>query len=281
MSEFLLIKLIKKLCLGISISLILAYLFFQSSFLNHGWIYPNSVQTYTSALKEEQFNEDLEFLDSLKKLKKYFLEKINENKLNEMDSVIFADKLLRERFYHQNTNVQLKDNWFLYVFNFFSSNHNNSSYLSSLSPDYILRFNGAICNQQALIFQALMEEIEIEYQSVLFNISNSSDSFGHFSSAVMVDGNWLFVDTNLEPQYDLKDFTILKRLLNSDTSLFNSMYPENAVQEIPKGSIWLSSKNKNPAIRGRIFQEICYFISYYAWILFFTTYLMLRSISSE
>lgn len=281
MSEFLLIKLIKKLCLGISISLILAYLFFQSSFLNHGWIYPNSVQTYTSALKEEQFNEDLEFLDSLKKLKKYFLEKINENKLNEMDSVIFADKLLRERFYHQNTNVQLKDNWFLYVFNFFSSNHNNSSYLSSLSPDYILRFNGAICNQQALIFQALMEEIEIEYQSVLFNISNSSDSFGHFSSAVMVDGNWLFVDTNLEPQYDLKDFTILKRLLNSDTSLFNSMYPENAVQEIPKGSIWLSSKNKNPAIRGRIFQEICYFISYYAWILFFTTYLMLRSISRE
>jgi len=280
-SEFLLIKLIKKLCLGISISLILACLFFQSSFLNHGWIYPNSVQTYTSALKEEQFNEDLEFLDSLKKLKKYFLEKINENKLNEMDSVIFADKLLRERFYHQNTNVQLKDNWFLYVFNFFSSNHNNSSYLSSLSPDYILRFNGAICNQQALIFQALMEEIEIEYQSVLFNISNSSDSFGHFSSAVMVDGNWLFVDTNLEPQYDIKDFTILKRLLNSDTSLFNSMYPENAVQEIPKGSIWLSSKNKNPAIRGRIFQEICYFISYYAWILFFTAYLMLRSISRE
>ncbi len=281
MSEFLLIKLIKKLCLGISITLILAYLFFQSSFLDHGWIHPNSVQTYTSDLTEEQFNEDLEFLNSLKKLKKYFLEKINENKLNQIDSVIFADKLLRERFYHQNTNVQLKDNWFLYVFNFFSSNHNNSSYLSSLSPDYILGFNGAICNQQALIFQALMEEIEIEYQSVLFNISNSSDSFGHFSSAVMVDGNWLFIDTNLEPQYDLKDSTILKRLLHSDTSLFNSMYPENAVQEISKGSIWLSSKNKNPAIRGRIFQEICYFISYYAWIVFFIIYLILRSISRE
>ena len=281
MSEFLLIKLIKKLCLGISISLILAYLFFQSSFLNHGWIYPNSVQTYTSALKEEQFNEDLAFLNSFKKLKKYFLEKINEEKLNEIDSVIFADRLLRERFYHQNTNVQLKDNWFLYVFNFFSSNRNNSSYLSSLNPDYILRFNGAICNQQALIFQALMEEIGIEYQSVLFNISNSSKSFGHFSSAVMVDGNWLFIDTNLEPKYDLKDSTILKRLLNSDTSLFNSMYPENTVQEISKGSIWLSSKNKNPAFRGRIFQEICYFVSYYAWILFFTIYLMLRSISRE
>lgn len=281
MSKFLLIKLIKKLCLGISFALISAHLFFQSSFLDHNWIHPNSIQTYGSGITKEEFNEDLLFLNSYKKLKKYFLEEINEKKSSKLDSVIYADKLLRERFYHQNTNIQLNDNWFLYVFNFFSSNRNNSIYLSSLNPDYILKFNGAICNQQALIFQALMREIEIEYQSVLFNITNSPESFGHFSSAVLVDGNWLFVDTNLEPLYDLKDSTILKRLLNSDTSLFNSMYPENTVQEIPNGSIWLSSKNKNPAIMGRIFQDICYFISYYAWILFFVIYLILRSISRE
>jgi len=278
MVNFFLISLIKKLSLGFSIIFFIFSIFFQLKFLNHDWIKPSTLQYYQSTPKKEIFNKNLEFLNSMNELEKYFIGTINKKKLNDIESVIFADQLLRERFFHQDTIIALQDNWFLYILNFFSSNRNNSIYLSSLSPDYILKSNSAICNQQAIIFQSLMKAIGIEYQSVLFNIPRHPVSFGHFASAVNVNNQWLYIDTNLEPDYEIRDPTIFERLLNGDRDLFNNLYPTHTVKNIPDGSIRILYKNKNPAFWGRLFQDICYFISNYAWILLLLIYFASRKL---
>jgi hypothetical protein len=281
MPNFFFSGLIRKLLLGFSITFFIFSIFFQLKFINHDWIHPSKLQNYELTPEKEMFNKNLEFLNSMNKLEEYFLGTINKNKLNDIESVIFADQLLRERFFHQNTNIALHDNWFLYVFNFFSSNRNNSLYLSSLSPDYILKSNSAICNQQAIIFQSLMKTIGMEYQSVLFNIPRHPIAFGHFASAVNVNNQWLYIDTNLEPDYEIGDPTVLQGLLNGNKDVFNKLYPTHTVKNIPEGSVMISSKNKNPAFWGGLFQDICFFISHYAWIVLLLIYFVSRKVEER
>lgn len=281
MPNFFFSSLIRKLSLGFSIIFLIFSIFFQLKFVNHDWINPSILQHYELTPAKEMFNKDLEFLNSMNELEEYFLGTINKNKLNDIESVIFADQLLRERFFHHNKNITLHDNWFLYVVNFFSSNRNNNLYLSSLSPDYILKSNGAICNQQAIIFQSLMKTIGIEYQSVLFNIPRHPVAFGHFASAVNVNNKWLYIDTNMEPDYEIRDPAVFEGLLNGDKDVFNKLYPTHTVKNIPEGSVRTSSKNKNPAFWGGLLQDICYFISHYAWIVLLLIYFVSRKVEER
>lgn len=249
---------------------------FKLNIFNHDWLRPNYSSHFITEVKGEQYNPNLSFINSMPKLKKYFLNEIESKKLTNIESIYFADQLLRNRFYHGDKLVSIDDNWFLYLFNLFTKNRNNSLYISSVDPNYILKSNHALCNQQALIFQELMQTIGIDYQSVLFNIPRYPASFGHFASAALIDKNWYFIDTNLEPLYLSKDSSILPRLLNSDIELFNSLYPEYNVSNIPSGSISTSSLNQNPAFFGYLLQEITYIISNYFWLLCLFAYFFCR-----
>lgn len=271
----------RKFILGLSIIFLLLSIYFQLNFVNHNWIYPSSLGTYETIPDEEIFNKNLRYLNSLNKLEEYFLSTIITKKFNDIESVIFADQLIRERFIHRNKNIALKDNWFLYVFNFFSKNRKNSLYLSSVSPDYILKSDDAICNQQALVFQFLMKTIGIEYQSVLLNIPRHPNAFGHFASAVNINDQWLYIDTDLGPDYDIRDPMVLEGLLSGDKKIFNKLYPAYAVNNIPEGSVKLAFKNRNPAFSGRIFQDICYFISHFAWAVLLAIYIVLRKLGKQ
>tara|TARA_Y100001970_G_scaffold214313_1_gene262065 strand:- start:1287 stop:2054 length:768 start_codon:yes stop_codon:yes gene_type:complete len=250
--------------------------------INHDWIKPlKNHNQYSSVLLEESFNKKLSYLNTMKMMEEHFLSEIRQRNLSSHQSIIFADNLVRERFMHRNINVRLKDNWFLYVFNYLSSHRNDSTYLSSLSPDYILKFDGALCNQQALIFQRLMKAIDLEYQSVLFDIPRFPEPFGHFASAVKLENQWFYVDTNLEPKYDLRDSFILEGLLSGDVALFNSLYPNNLVDEIPEGAITANFINQNPALYGKIFQDFCYFLSWYGWLIFLAGYFLINQLKKR
>ena len=106
---------------------------------------------YTTSNFEERFNPNLSYLNTISKLEKYFLLEIERNKLQDRQIVYFADNLIRDRFMHKDHIIRPKDNWVLHIFNFFTRHKNNSTYLSSLNLNYILEFDGAICNQQSLI----------------------------------------------------------------------------------------------------------------------------------
>jgi len=209
----------------------------------------------------------------MSKLENYFIQLIETKQLTEIEAIYFADQLLRDRFFHKNKIVSLQDNWLLYLFNYFSKNKNNTLYLSSLDPNYILGSSHAYCNQQALIFQKLMSAINIDYQSVMFNIPRLPVAFGHFASAANSNGKWFFIDSNLEPSYDEGDYLVLPNLLKGDVKLFNKLYPEHAVDLIPEGSISMGYLNKNPAFYGYLLQKITYIFSNYAWLLMAVAYL--------
>ena len=236
---------------------------------------------YTTSKMEEKFNPNLSYLNTMSKLEEYFLLEIGRKELQGKEIVSFADNLIRDRFMHDDAFIRLKDNWILHAFNFFTPHRDDTTYLSSLNPDYILKFDGAICNQQAIIFQQLMKAYHLDYQSVLFNIPRSPEPFGHFASAVKVNNEWIFIDTNLEPQYDSGDTKILDALLGGDVHLFNHLYPSYKVEEIPKGSIRADHANQNPAFYGRIFQDFCYFLSWYGWAASLICYFLISRLKKK
>jgi hypothetical protein len=251
-------------------------IFFKLNFFNHEWLIPSSPSNYATQVKEEQYNPDLLFINSLPKLEKYFLHEIEKQGLTQIEAIYFADQLLRDRFYHKDRVISIADNWSLYLFNFISKNRNNTLYISSLDPSDILKSEYALCNQQALIFQQLMRIIGTEYQSVLFTIPRNPNVFGHFASAARVGESWFFVDTNLEPSYQQKDASILPRLLDGDEKLFNTLYSEYAVTKIPAGAISVSSLNQNPAFYGALLQKTTYIVSNYFWLMALFFYIACR-----
>jgi len=231
---------------------------------------PIQAKSASNAPLNEIFEENLEFLNSKDSLHKYFQDQIQEKKISDLEIVTLADDLLRRRFRHGDIVIEPKENWLLYIFNYLSGNWENSLYTSALNPDVILRSPHAICNQQAIIFQGLMQFMGFEYLSINFNIPSPETDFGHFASAVKVQNNWYFVDTNIEPKYERLDPTVLPRLLSGDLKLFNSLYPRWSVSEIPDGSIYSSYLNEFPAKEGKFLQDFSYYISNYAWIIFLT-----------
>ena len=234
-------------------SFFLITIFFKFGYLK---LYSPNTSFLTSNIpKNEVYNSNLLFLNSMPKLEKYFLNEIEKKELTKTQAIYFADQLIRERFHHGDSEIAINENWLLHLFTFLSGKSQSNIYTSNLHPNNILENSYAICNQQAIIFQELMKAIDIEYQSVLFSISENSKYFGHFASAARVDDNWFFIDTNLEPSYKIEDYSILPRLINGDKELFNFLYPEYAVDRIPIGAISVSSLNKNPAGMGNCFKQ--------------------------
>ncbi len=256
-------------------------IFFKIDFLKHEWILPDNTSHFINEVKNEKYNPNLSFLNSITKLEQYFLNEIEKKDLTNMEAIYFADELLRNRFYHQDTLISIHDNWLLYVFNFFSKNKNNSLYISSLDPNYILKSDHALCNQQALVFQELMKIINIDYQSILFSVPRSPVPFGHFASAARIDEDWFFIDTNLEPPYQQKDASILPRLLDGDLDLFNLLYSEFYVDSLPQGAISASYLNQNPAFMGNLLQKITYMISNYMWVASLFAFFLFRFFSRK
>lgn len=268
-------NLLQKIFLCLACLFLFLMLFFKSNFFSHSWLIPPHANSFygSNEVQDEKYDGQLRFLDSMSKLEKYFILSIEKKQLTKIEAIYFADQLLRKRFFHKNKTISLRDNWFLYLFNYFSENKNNTLYISSLDPDYILKSSHAYCNQQALIFQKLMQATNIDYQSVMFSIPRSPVTFGHFASAASSNGQWFFIDSNLEPSYDEGDHLILPSLLNGDVKLFNKLYPDYTVDLIPEGSISVGYLNKNPAFYGYWLQKITYIFSNYAWLLMAVAYL--------
>ena len=276
------LNVLNKVLIFITVIQLILLVYFQLPSVNLNWQKDLGSNTlYTTSNFQEKFNQNLSYLNTLSKLEKYFLSEIERNNLQDRQIVSFADNLIRDRFKHDDAFIRLKDNWILHAFNFFTPHRDDTTYLSSLNPDYILKFDGAICNQQAIIFQQLMKAYNLDYQSVLFNIPRSPEPFGHFASAVKVNNEWIFIDTNLEPQYDSGDTKILDALLGGDVHLFNHLYPSYKVEEIPKGSIRVDHANQNPAFYGRIFQDFCYFLSWYGWAASLICYFLISRLKKK
>ena len=113
------LALVKKILLSLFCILSLLTLFFKSNFFVHTWLIPPHANIYNAEANSQQYDSELEFLDSMSKLEKYFLFEIQTEELTKIEAIYFADQLLRNRFYHTDRPISLADNWALYLFNYF------------------------------------------------------------------------------------------------------------------------------------------------------------------
>lgn len=252
------------------ISLIL-FLFFAYSFLLTG----NSSQSELSSMHENMANEiydpEIGSINSLQALKKNIQIIVEQENLSGIEIPIYIDDLLRKKFMHGSSSINTKGNWLLQV----ADTILIDELAFSFSAEDVAMHNRAICSQQAILFQELIADFGFEYESVGFNVPllefkevSGDKEFNHFASAVKVDNNWYYFDSNLEPIYDRKNHLVYSELLIGQSERLTELYPSYKWAEITEGMIYRSSRNTFPAPTGLLIQQISKVLSFFSWIFF-------------
>ena len=252
------------------ISLIL-FLFFAYSFLLTG----NSSQNELSSMHENMANEiydpEIGSINSLQALKKNIQIIVEQENLSGIEIPIYIDDLLRKKFMHGSSSINTKGNWLLQV----ADTILIDELAFSFSAEDVAMHNRAICSQQAILFQELIADFGFEYESVGFNVPllefkevSGDKEFNHFASAVKVDNNWYYFDSNLEPIYDRKNHLVYSELLIGQSERLTELYPSYKWAEITEGMIYSSSRNTFPAPTGLLIQQISKVLSFFSWIFF-------------
>ena len=252
------------------ISLIL-FLFFAYSFLLTG----NSSQNELSSMHENMANEiydpEIGSINSLQALKKNIQIIVEQENLSGIEIPIYIDDLLRKKFMHGSSSINTKGNWLLQV----ADTILIDELAFSFSAEDVAMHNRAICSQQAILFQELIADFGFEYESVGFNVPllefkevSGDKEFNHFDSAVKVDNNWYYFDSNLEPIYDRKNHLVYSELLIGQSERLTELYPSYKWAEITEGMIYSSSRNTFPAPTGLLIQQISKVLSFFSWIFF-------------
>ena len=252
------------------ISLIL-FLFFAYSFLLTG----NSSQSELSSMHENMANEiydpEIGSINSLQALKKNIQIIVEQENLSGIEIPIYIDDLLRKKFMHGSSSINTKGNWLLQV----ADTILIDELAFSFSAEDVAMHNRAICSQQAILFQELIADFGFEYESVGFNVPllelkevSGDKEFNHFASAVKVDNNWYYFDSNLEPIYDRKNHLVYSELLIGQSERLTELYPSYKWAEITEGMIYRSSRNTFPAPTGLLIQQISKVLSFFSLFFF-------------
>ncbi|MEE2767709.1 MAG: transglutaminase-like domain-containing protein [Actinomycetota bacterium] len=216
-------------------------------------------------IEGEEYSPDIAAITSMGEFEDRIRHEIQENALSGLDIPILVDDYVRNKFFNHESLIAWNHNWVLAamdslilgrLFPTLFITHN-------MKPDDIIRFDHGLCNQQAIVFQKIMSNLGFEYGSVRF----SSTDFGHFASAVKVNGRWYFFDPNLEPEYDRRDPQLFDQILLGDRALLTQMYG-NYFDSISSELIQLGDINTFPASRGALVQTMSFFLSWYGWALF-------------
>ena len=172
---------------------------------------------------------------------------------------------------HGSSSINTKGNWLLQV----ADTILIDELAFSFSAEDVAMHNRAICSQQAILFQELIADFGFEYESVGFNVPllefkevSGDKEFNHFASAVKVDNNWYYFDSNLEPIYDRKNHLVYSELLIGQSERLTELYPSYKWAEITEGMIYRSSRNTFPAPTGLLIQQISKVLSFFSWIFF-------------
>jgi hypothetical protein len=239
------------------------------------------VVNYAGPLFGEIYDPLVGSIKSLQELKSIIYQVIEENKLSGIEIPIYIDDLLRKKFLHGSSSISLSGNWLL---QFIDKTFPAKEITFSLSPNDIAKSNRAICSQQAVLFQELVKEFGFEYESVGFDIpllepvrGDADNEFNHYASAVKVENDWYYFDSNLEPEYDRRSSDIYTEILAGESARLSKLYPKYKWAEIKEGMVYNSNRNVFPAKNGLLIQQISKIISYYGWLVFLViSYLFYR-----
>ena len=211
----------------------------------------------TDDITEEQYSFDIAALDTMREFKSSIEIDIYEQGLSGIEIPILIDDYVRNKFYHGYSVKSWHDNWILSLVNMLIPQY----YLSgNMKPDDIIRYDYGLCNQQAIVFQELVRSFGFDYGSVRFSVPD----FGHFASAVRVNGDWYYFDQNLEPEYDRTSPDTFDKVIRGNQQILTTMYG-NHFDDVRSDMIQLTDINTFPGARGVLAQDMSYVLSWYGW----------------
>ena len=225
---------------------------------------------------KEIYDKNFETINNLEELKSLIRSEIDKRNYEGIDIPIFIDNIVRKKYFHRTAYIPSSTNWVLKIFDFFLP---TKEFLTAMDPEDLVKKNHGICNQQAIIFQEIIKDYEFEFASIGFDIKiPEQENFGHFVSAVKIQEDWFYFDSNMEPNYDRSDPLIFRRVIEADKSLLKKLYPEYNFNLVNKDMIVFRDLNTFPAKKWVMFQEITLFISNFSWIFFLILAFLLRFI---
>jgi hypothetical protein len=206
----------------------------------------------------EQYSVDIAELTTISELRDRIELDIYEQELVGIEVPILIDNYVRNKFYHEYSTKPWYNNWVLAITDWIIPQYMLSG---NMKPTDIVQYDYGICNQQAILFQNLVKEFGYDYGSVRFNTPN----FGHFASAVNVDGDWYYFDQDLEPEYDRADSNVFHQIDLGNQQVLTRMYGDH-FENITDDMIELSEINSFPAKRGVLAQDMSFALSWYGWL---------------
>ena len=227
-------------------------------------------QTHHSEMYDEQIGK----IDNFNDLKRFVSDEINIKGYKGVEIPIAIDEIVRKKFHHVEAYVSAETNWILKIADYLFPEF---IFFQSLDPEDLVKTNHGICNQQSIIFQELIKDYKFDYASVRLSILVPNEElFGHFASAVKVNDEWFYFDTDMEPVYDRKDPLVLKKLLEADKEVLKDLYPQYNFDSLSKEMIVFSDVNSFPAKRGLFFQKATQILSDFSWIIFLIVSFVIR-----
>ena len=179
------------------------------------------------------------------------------------DLVLAADAFVRNRFVHGYSSYRYSDNWLAALAGLVWY-----KLPLPVMPAEILKHPTAACSQQAIVFQAMLAKLGVDYASVGFT--------DHFAAAAKVDGEWVFYDANRE----IAPAHVPLRTVLSGQAI-DRLYPADRdikwVQDARAGEVWVVGVNQNPAPQATLFHQVTGFMSRFGWALFAMLFLLLNS----
>ncbi len=183
----------------------------------------------------------------------------NGLKVDTREHVDLVRNIIAQRFYHGYARYNIRDNYVA----FFAGTYIWDHFLGIVIPDDILKHNGALCSQQAIVFGELLKRRGYKVRKVTLK--------GHFCEEVFYDNSWHFYDTDKEPIFPqemprpgIKDLIGNKKLLYAaykgklDKTVIDRVFSEYKVGKI----------NSFPAKNMEFFHYVTKLLSDWLWLLF-------------
>jgi len=222
----------------------------------------------------ELYDPALNKLDNMKKLVEYWDGMTIQNglKINTREHVDLAHNIIAQRFYHGYARYNIRNNWLAFLAGTFIW----SDFSGIVIPDDILKYNEALCNQQAIVFGELVKKRGYKVRKVMLK--------GHFCKEVFYNNSWHFYDADMEPDFSqetprpgIEDLVSNKNLLynaykdKANKALINRIFGKYKTGEI----------NSFPARKMIVFDYVTKALSDWLWVLFLGLAVYFRNVPSR
>lgn len=211
------------------------------------------------------FDPSLATVDSLDEAEAYVRRQLGSNP-TQAQIADEIERFLRLRFFHDLTTFSFCANWIAVM-----SGAAWDDLAAPVRPEDLMRYRRAQCNQQTMLFQALLKRFGIDYATVRFRDQ-------HMAVAARVEGTWALYDSDIEfrregivPISDVLQGDVLVGLYGGFPGTPRRGYGGNLGLQFQalaqRELITVRGINEYPAPQGAIFHAVTDFLSRYGWLM--------------